>query len=137
MYPMKIYIYFIFERAGLIFTCGMSMFWLKIPCSFHYNIKVPEYIRGTVTTSFYGRYEPTVKQERHGYKMDILQILKEELQVEKWQVEAAVKLIDEGNTIPFISRYRKEVTGPKPFIATFTDIIFPPLLILFSASITI
>ena len=43
--------------------------------------------------------------------MDILQILKEELQVEKWQVEAAVKLIDEGNTIPFISRYRKEVTG--------------------------
>ena len=43
--------------------------------------------------------------------MDILQTLKEELQVEKWQVEAAVKLIDEGNTIPFISRYRKEVTG--------------------------
>ena len=33
------------------------------------------------------------------------------MQVEKWQVEAAVKLIDEGNTIPFISRYRKEVTG--------------------------
>lgn len=43
--------------------------------------------------------------------MDILLKLKEELQVEKWQVEAAVKLIDEGNTIPFISRYRKEVTG--------------------------
>ncbi len=43
--------------------------------------------------------------------MDILQALKEELSVEKWQVEAAVKLIDEGNTIPFISRYRKEVTG--------------------------
>ena len=43
--------------------------------------------------------------------MDILQTLKEELKVEKWQVEAAVKLIDEGNTIPFISRYRKEVTG--------------------------
>ena len=43
--------------------------------------------------------------------MDIIQTLKEELQVEKWQVEAAVKLIDEGNTIPFISRYRKEVTG--------------------------
>ncbi len=43
--------------------------------------------------------------------MDILQTIKEELQVEKWQVEAAVKLIDEGNTIPFISRYRKEVTG--------------------------
>ena len=36
---------------------------------------------------------------------------KQELKVEKWQVEAAVKLIDEGNTIPFISRYRKEATG--------------------------
>ena len=43
--------------------------------------------------------------------MDIIQKMKEELKVEKWQVEAAVKLIDEGNTIPFISRYRKEVTG--------------------------
>jgi len=43
--------------------------------------------------------------------MDIILKLKEELKVEKWQVEAAVKLIDEGNTIPFISRYRKEVTG--------------------------
>ena len=43
--------------------------------------------------------------------MDIIQKIKEELQVEKWQVEAAVKLIDEGNTIPFISRYRKEVSG--------------------------
>lgn len=43
--------------------------------------------------------------------MDILQTIKEELKVEKWQVEAAVKLIDEGNTIPFISRYRKEATG--------------------------
>ena len=43
--------------------------------------------------------------------MDIIQKLKEELQVEKWQVEAAVKLIDEGNTIPFIARYRKEMTG--------------------------
>ena len=43
--------------------------------------------------------------------MDIIQKIKEELQVEKWQVEAAVKLIDEGNTIPFISRYRKVATG--------------------------
>ena len=49
--------------------------------------------------------------ERNIDRMDILQTLKEELQVEKWQVEAAVKLIDEGNTIPFISRYRKEATG--------------------------
>ncbi len=43
--------------------------------------------------------------------MDINQKLTEELNVKKWQVEAAVKLIDEGNTIPFISRYRKEATG--------------------------
>ena len=43
--------------------------------------------------------------------MDIILKLKEELNVEKWQIEAAVKLIDEGYTIPFISRYRKEVTG--------------------------
>ena len=43
--------------------------------------------------------------------MDILQKLTEELGVQKWQVEAAVSLIDEGNTIPFISRYRKEATG--------------------------
>ena len=43
--------------------------------------------------------------------MDILLKITEELQVEKWQVEAVVSLIDEGNTIPFISRYRKEATG--------------------------
>ncbi len=43
--------------------------------------------------------------------MDIIQKITEELQVKKEQVEAAVKLIDEGNTIPFISRYRKEATG--------------------------
>ena len=43
--------------------------------------------------------------------MDIIQVITRELNVEKWQVEAAVKLIDEGCTIPFISRYRKEATG--------------------------
>lgn len=43
--------------------------------------------------------------------MDINQILSDELQIHKWQTDAAVKLIDEGNTIPFISRYRKEATG--------------------------
>lgn len=43
--------------------------------------------------------------------MDINQKLTEELEVKRWQVDAAIKLIDEGNTIPFISRYRKEVTG--------------------------
>ena len=43
--------------------------------------------------------------------MDLIKVLASELEVEAWQVEAAVKLIDEGNTIPFISRYRKEITG--------------------------
>lgn len=43
--------------------------------------------------------------------MDIIKVLAEELSVKNWQVEAAVKLMDEGNTIPFISRYRKEATG--------------------------
>lgn len=43
--------------------------------------------------------------------MDILKVLQEELKIGRHQVEAAVKLIDEGNTIPFIARYRKEATG--------------------------
>ena len=43
--------------------------------------------------------------------MDIIAAIAEELQIKKGQVEAAVKLIDEGNTIPFIARYRKEATG--------------------------
>lgn len=43
--------------------------------------------------------------------MDILSVLQQELGIQYKQVEAAVKLIDEGNTIPFIARYRKEVTG--------------------------
>ena len=43
--------------------------------------------------------------------MDIIKALQEELQIGRGQVEAAVKLIDEGNTIPFIARYRKEATG--------------------------
>ena len=42
--------------------------------------------------------------------MDIIKIISEELKVRPNQVEAAVKLIDEGNTIPFIARYRKDVT---------------------------
>jgi len=42
---------------------------------------------------------------------DIVKILAEELGIKTTQVEATIKLIDEGNTIPFISRYRKEVTG--------------------------
>lgn len=49
--------------------------------------------------------------QRKVHFMDINQKITEELGVKKWQVEAAVKLIDEGNTIPFIARYRKEATG--------------------------
>ncbi len=49
-----------------------------------------------------------VKKE---HDMNIAEIISKELNVEKWQVEAAIKLIDEGNTIPFIARYRKPVTG--------------------------
>ncbi len=51
------------------------------------------------------------RYERYRFFMDINQKLTQELDVKLWQVEAAVKLIDEGNTIPFISRYRKEATG--------------------------
>ena len=42
--------------------------------------------------------------------MDIIKVLAEELGIKASQAEAAVKLIDEGNTIPFIARYRKEAT---------------------------
>ena len=43
--------------------------------------------------------------------MDIIATIAQELEIRNNQVEAAVKLIDEGNTIPFIARYRKEATG--------------------------
>ena len=43
--------------------------------------------------------------------MDILKRLSEEQNIKLEQIEATVKLLDEGNTVPFISRYRKEVTG--------------------------
>ena len=43
--------------------------------------------------------------------MDVIQKLVTELNLKLWQVEATIKLLDEGNTVPFIARYRKEVTG--------------------------
>ena len=43
--------------------------------------------------------------------MDILKVLQQDFNIKQWQAEAAIKLIDEGNTIPFIARYRKEATG--------------------------
>ena len=59
-------------------------------------------------------YTENVKEDYINFKeynMDVLRQLKEELNIRLEQVEAAVQLIDEGNTIPFIARYRKEVTG--------------------------
>ena len=43
--------------------------------------------------------------------MNILETLQTEFSLKPWQVENTVKLIDDGNTIPFIARYRKEATG--------------------------
>ena len=43
--------------------------------------------------------------------MDIIKTISKELNIQVWQSEAVIKLIDEGNTIPFIARYRKEATG--------------------------
>ena len=43
--------------------------------------------------------------------MDIIQALTDEFKLKRDQVEKTVALIDDGNTIPFIARYRKEVTG--------------------------
>ena len=43
--------------------------------------------------------------------MDVIQRIAEELSVNSKQVKAAVALLDEGSTVPFIARYRKEVTG--------------------------
>ena len=43
--------------------------------------------------------------------MDIVQLLQEEFKLDRWQVENTIRLIDDGNTIPFIARYRKEMTG--------------------------
>jgi uncharacterized protein len=51
------------------------------------------------------------KRERGSVMADILSRLADELKIKKSQAENAVRLIDDGNTIPFIARYRKEVTG--------------------------
>ncbi len=53
----------------------------------------------------------TVSPDERKRKMDIIKSIAEKLSVRNGQVEAAVNLIDEGNTIPFIARYRKEATG--------------------------
>ena len=51
------------------------------------------------------------EQRREKLHMDIVKALAQELEIKPWQAQAAVELIDDGNTIPFISRYRKEATG--------------------------
>ena len=83
------------KRASYPRPCG-SRFYLSTILSIVYNRKVRK---------------NTEYDLREVKGMDINQRLTEELQVKRWQVDAAVKLIDEGNTIPFISRYRKEATG--------------------------
>ncbi|MDF2950620.1 MAG: binding domain protein [Anaerocolumna sp.] len=60
---------------------------------------------------YYGRECMLNYMEQRSNIMDILKQLRDELGIKLEQVEATVKLIDEGNTIPFIARYRKEVTG--------------------------
>ena len=51
------------------------------------------------------------KSGKDGFWMDMMQTLSQELSAPRWQIESAVRLMDEGNTIPFIARYRKEATG--------------------------
>ena len=55
--------------------------------------------------------EGTPEAQRGDKDRKIAEMIAGQLQVKLWQVEAAVSLIDEGNTIPFIARYRKEATG--------------------------
>ena len=43
--------------------------------------------------------------------MEIISTIANELGIKEWQVESTVKMLDEGNTLPFIARYRKEATG--------------------------
>ena len=57
-------------------------------------------------------YYDETHSPKESFCMDIIQALKEELQIGRNQVEAAVKLIDEGNTIPFIARYRRRRPVP-------------------------
>ena len=78
--------------------CGKKQCYLESLWTFRYNKDIAS--------------EKTLKSgEKKGVTMDIIAKISEELGIRKNQAEAAVKLIDEGNTIPFIARYRKEATG--------------------------
>lgn len=61
--------------------------------------------------AFSAKIERNPTEKERNSIMDIAKQLKEELNINLWQVEAVIKLIDEGNTIPFIARYRKEQHG--------------------------
>ena len=75
--------------------CGKKQCYLESLWTFRYNKDIAS--------------EKTLKSgEKKGVTMDIIAKISEELGIRKNQAEAAVKLIDEGNTIPFIARYRKE-----------------------------
>ena len=71
------------------------------------------YVRGHKynTEGASGPWEPEAKQKDRRHMLKIEDVLAKELGVKPEQVEAVIKLIDEGNTIPFIARYRKEATG--------------------------
>ena len=78
--------------------CGKKQCYLESLWTFRYNKDIAS--------------EKTLKSgEKKGVTMDIIAKISEELGIRKNQAEAAVKLIDEGKTIPFIARYRKEATG--------------------------
>ena len=51
------------------------------------------------------------RKERNGFRMDFVALLAEEFKLRPQQVSAVIELLDAGNTIPFIARYRKEMTG--------------------------
>ena len=104
MIYLKLVYYSIGKRDVTIKKC--NCFYLKRKKGTWYNIceRVPRVRKNTGFLTFAGT-------EKKGFIMDIILKLSEELGIKKSQAEAAVKLIDEGNTIPFIARYRKEVTG--------------------------
>lgn len=65
------------------------------------------------TTALYFTPRKHIRLIKRGLKEmgDIINVLLRELGIKEWQAQNVIKLIDEGNTIPFIARYRKEVTG--------------------------
>ena len=72
------------------------------------NKKIDETAAVQIETDTAEGAQHTLREEA---ERKISELIAEELKVKLWQVEAAVTLIDQGNTIPFIARYRKEATG--------------------------